>query len=379
MFNREIDLRRQIAVDLQSKAVFLMGPRQVGKTTFSKSITPKFTYFNFDIPLDRLSIIRREWPKDSPLLILDEIHKMRNWKNFLKGIVDNKEKEPPLFVTGSARMDTIRKVGDSLAGRYFLHHLNPICLKDLREFDSPTRNLKRLLTVSGFPEPFLKDSTSFFKRWQRTHLDIILRQDLPDLENVRDIASIETLVELLRERVGSPISFASLSRDLQKDASTIKRWMQILENLFIVFRVSPYHRNIARSILKEPKYYFYNVALVEEEGARLENLVALCLRKELDTCQDLYGEDSKLYYLRTKEGKEIDFLPCFGKKPLALIEAKTSDSQVSSAFQTFDSYFPDTPRYQLVKDLEREKDSIWNVKVRNMADWLTSKLDFQSH
>src|SRR5204863_1210163 len=139
----------------------------------------------------------------------------------------------------------------------------------------------QLMQYGGFPEPFLKGTKAAYKRWRRTHLDIILRQDLLDMHAVRDIKSIEILVQLLKNRVGSTVSYANLARDLERDVNTIKRWLQLLENLYIIFRVNPYHKNIARSLLKEPKYYFYDHANVETDGARLENIVACALLKEL--------------------------------------------------------------------------------------------------
>ena len=91
------------------------------------------------------------------------------------------------------------------------------------------------------------------------------------LSAVRNIQAIETLIELLRSRVGSPVSANSLARDLQKSRNTVQHWLGLLEDLYVIFRISPYHRNVARSLLKEPKYYFYDNAMVRgEPGVRLE-------------------------------------------------------------------------------------------------------------
>src|SRR5262249_11241858 len=163
----------------------------------------------------------------------------------------------------------------------------------------PAEAYERLLAVGGFPEPFFEGTAAFYQRWRKTHLDIILRQDLLDLEKPREISAIETLIALLQRRVGSTVSYASLARDLERDPKTIQRWLISLENLFVIFRVTPYHRNIARSLLKEPKFYFYDLGrVVGDEGQKLENLVALSLKKELDFLADTQGTEGMLQFLR---------------------------------------------------------------------------------
>jgi predicted AAA+ superfamily ATPase len=169
--------------------------------------------------------------------------------------------------------------------------------------------LDKLISLGGFPEPYLKGKESFAKRWRRTHVDTIIRQDLIDLEKVRDIKSIEILIDLLKARVGSSTSYSSLAEDLQVSIHTVKHWLQILENLYVIFPVRPYHRNIARSILKEPKYYLYDTSAIEgDAGAKLENVVALALLKELHFLEDTTGSKVSLHYLRDKLKNEVDFL-----------------------------------------------------------------------
>jgi uncharacterized protein len=362
--------------DLDEKMVFVTGARQTGKTTLSKMLYERYDYLNQDVAADRLNINSMSWDRRRDLIIFDELHKKRGWKSWLKGVFDSEGVRPRLLVTGSAKLDTYRKVGDSLAGRFLSHRLHPLDVKELREQSPPAETLDRLMRIGGFPEPFLKGSEQYYKRWRRSHLDIILRQDILDLEVVRDIQSIETLVELLRHRVGSPVSFSSLARDLERDAKTVKRWLAILETLYVVFRVAPYHKNIARSLLKEPRYYFYDTGQVcDDQGARLENLVAAALRKELDRVEDSFGDTTDLHYLRTKDGNEIDFLVLVSGKPRALIEVKSSDSAPSRHFGRFAPVFPGADQVQLVRELARETSYPSGVAVRRAADWL-AEVDF---
>jgi len=278
-------LTNYILDDLKKKIVLLTGPRQSGKTTLSKMLSNNFDYLNFDNPEHRLGLIERSWDRSKDLIIFDELHKLKNWKSWLKGIYDTEGVQPRIIVTGSAKLDTYRKVGDSLAGRFFQFRLHPLDLKEINKINNPDNLqtvLEQLLDTGGFPEPYLEGNRRFYNRWKRSHLDIILKQDLIDLENIREITSIETLIQLLRKRVGSPVSYTSLAQDLQCSDKTVKRWLTILENMYIIFRIGPFHRNIARSILKAPKYYFYDTGqVIGDSGIKLENLTACALLKEI--------------------------------------------------------------------------------------------------
>jgi predicted AAA+ superfamily ATPase len=369
-------LKRQnaslIKKDLKTKIVLLTGPRQCGKTTLAKRLSPEFEYLNFDNLSHRLLIHRQEWDRAKPLIIFDELHKMDGWKRFLKGIYDVEGIPPALLVTGSAKLDVFRKVGDSLAGRFFKYSLHPFDVKELfpQLGKSAEEILDTLLKYGNFPEPFLAGKETFYRRWQKHHSDLILRQDLVDLSAIHDIPKIELLIALLRQRVGTTISLSNLGRDLEKDPNTIKRWLQLLENLYVIFRVSPYCKNIARSLLKDSKYYFYDLGQVKDEGAQLENLVACALLKELNRIEDISGYSGNLYFLRTKDGKEIDFLTVVDHRPTHMIEVKKADTAISTAFNHFRKFLPQAKQLQLVKDTKRNFSLPTGGRVEKLAPWL---------
>jgi predicted AAA+ superfamily ATPase len=331
-------LTDSIVQEIGNKIVLLTGPRQCGKTTLARMLVPDYQYLSHDLAEHRLLMAEKSWDRSKPLVIFDELHKMQHWKRWLKGIYDVEGIPPGLVVTGSANLSAFRKTGDSLAGRHFQFRLHPLDMKEALAFTGMGKDevFQRLITVGGFPEPFLNGSSSWYKRWKRSHIDLILKEDLLTLTAVRDIQSVETLIEMLRSRVGSAVSVNALAVDLQKSPTTIQNWLKLLEDLYVVFRINPYHRNIARAILKEPKYYFYDNGMVlGDNGVKLENLVACALLKEAHRAMDVEGEELGLHYIRNKEGYEIDFLITRDNQPEQMIEVKWQDDNLSQNFKKF--------------------------------------------
>ena len=365
-------LNAALTADMDRKILLLSGPRQSGKTTLSRMLHPDHQYINHDLAEHRLLLREKSWDRRKALVILDELHKMEDWKVWLKGVYDVEGLPPALLVTGSAKLAAFRKTGDSLAGRYFHFRLHPIDMKEaLRHTElGPDEVFDRLMDVGGFPEPFLRGSRSWYNRWKRTHVDAILKDDLLTLSAVRDLQSIETLIELLRSRVGSPVSVNSLARDLQKTRNTVQRWLDLLEDLYVVFRVFPYHRNVARALLKGPKFYFYDNAMVQgDSGVRLENLVACALLKEMHRVQDVEGEDLGLQYVRDKDGREIDFLVTRDRQPWRMIEVKWKDAAPSANFKRFLAA-ETLHRLQVVGELAQSKSFPNGLRVEPAKEFL---------
>ena len=348
-------LKKALLEDLERKVVLLTGPRQCGKTTLSRMLSDDYQYLSHDLAEHRLLISEKRWDRDKPLIIFDELHKMNDWKSWLKGIYDVEGISPRLLVTGSAILDAFRKTGDSLAGRHFQFRLHPLDVKEAAENTDlePEEIFRRLMMIGGFPEPFLRGSQRYYNRWKRSHIDLILKEDLLTLTAVRDIQSIETLIEMLRSRVGSPVSANSLARDLQKSPNTIQHWLQLLVDLYVIFAVPPYHRNIARALLKQPKYYFYDNGMVMgDDSAKLENLVACALLKEAHRLEDVDGERLGVRYIRDKEGREVDFVVTRNQVPWHLIEVKWADAELSANLRRFLKGQP-VRRTQVVAEMQQ--------------------------
>ena len=365
-------LNTALSEELGNKILLLTGPRQCGKTTLSKMLHADYQYINYDLAEHRLLLREKSWDRQRSMIIFDKLHKMTGWKAWLKGIYDVEGLPPALLVTGSARLAAFRKVGDSLAGRHFQFRLHPLDLKEALAFTDLGRDeiFDRLMTVGGFPEPFLNGTQRYYNRWKRSHVDLILKEELLTLSAVRDIQSIETLIELLRSRVGSPVSANSLARDLQKSPNTIQHWLKLLEDLYVIFKVAPYHKNIARALLKEPKYYFYDNGMVQgDEGTRLENLVACALFKEIHRAQDVDGENVDLYFIKNKDGQEIDFLVTREKQPYQLVEVKWKDASLSQNFKRFLAK-QSLKRVQVVGTIEEAKSFPGGERIEPAKDFL---------
>jgi predicted AAA+ superfamily ATPase len=364
-----------IQADLPRKLVLLTGPRQVGKTTLARHLEEaagSATYLNWDVPADRAVLQRQSWPVSSRLLVFDEIHKMAGWKSWLKGVVDGRPAGQQLLVTGSARMETFRQSGDSLAGRYFAYRLHPVSVREWCEASqvTPQQALDHLLQRGGFPEPCLADDAIQAERWRAQYLTDLVREDVLEFSRVQEIGAMRLFVEVLRDRVGSPLSLASIARDLAISPTTLQRYLDILRALFIVFTVQPWHRNIARALLQSPKVYFFDTGLVRGgDGPRLENAVAAMLLKHVHWLCDARGRQASLHYVRTKDGAEVDFAVAEEGELTQLVECKWADPHPHRALTRFAVDFPQVQAVQIVRELRQEED-LGRVQIRQAAAWL---------
>lgn len=364
-----------IAADLQRKLVVLTGPRQVGKTTLARNLMSRFApaqYLSWDIADDRVILQRASWNRRSRLLVMDEIHKMPGWKAWLKGVADGRESEQALLVTGSARMDTFRQSGESLAGRYFAWRLHPVCVREwcAHSAASPVDALHHLMRRGGFPEPCLAENDELADRWRAQYYTDLVREDVLEFSRLHEITTMRLFLDMLRARVGSPLSLASMARDLAVSPNTLKRYLDVLQALFIVFAVQPWHRNVGRALLQAPKVYFFDTGLVRDDpGARLENAVAAMLLKHTQFRRDALGKETGLHYIRTKDGAEVDFALSEEGELTHLVECKYADTALHKPLTRFAEQFAATEAVQLVAEL-RQEEQRGRVAIRRAGDWL---------
>ncbi len=355
-------ISKNVIKDLQKKMVFIGGPRQVGKTTLAKNLLKQNTftgrYFNWDLDEDRRDILSKKWRSDSGLIIFDELHKYPHWKNWIKGIYDTAEHPIRFLVTGSARLDVYRRGGDSLLGRYHYWRLHPFGFDEYPLKMTDDEVFKRLMTVGGFPEPFLDGDEREARRWRRERFDRVLMEDIRDLESIRNISLLSLLIDQLRTRVGGLVVMSNIAGEIQVSPKTVAKWLDALERMYLVFAVRPYSKNLPRAVLKPPKVFFFdNGDVIGDEGAVFENLVATHLLKKIHFLEDRDGFRYELRYIRDKEGREVDFVILKEGRIEELIEVKFSDDSVSRHLRYYAEKLKPSKVTQIVAKLKNSYSS----------------------
>ena len=371
--------KETIEKDLEEKMVFVSGPRQVGKTTLAKTFLTKSEdrYYNWDRREDRKKVLSAAWPAMESTVVIDELHKYRHWKRWIKGEYDTHGDRIRFLITGSARLDIYRKGGDSLQGRYHAHRLHGFTVGELnrsaeqldpgRDISFPDKGdpetVASLFHYGGFPEPFLKQNERSLRRWRRERLDRFFREDVRELENVRDLSSMQLLADMLEDRVAGLVSLQSLREDLEVSHRAVSHWMDILERLYFCFRISPFTHSAIRSLKKAAKIYLWDWSSVPNKGSRFENLVACHLLKMKHSLEDQEGYNIGLYHLRDASRREVDFLVTVEKKPWFAVEVKMASRSVNPALNYYAERLQIPYLYQIT--FETGEDEL-NGKVRVM-------------
>ena len=338
-------LKEQLIKDLERKMVFVSGPRQVGKTTLAKSVMEdNSSYLNWDIPAHKESILKRTLPT-SDLWCFDEIHKYKSWRDYLKGVYDEFSESKKILVTGSARLDMFRKSGDSLQGRYHHLRLHPLSVKELG-IETQAEFLD-LMKLGGFPSPYFSQSEVEAKRWSIDYRSLLINHEATSIEQISDLGKLELLSIRLPELVGSPLSINSLREDLQLTHKTVSRWVDILENIYMLFRLPPIGSPLIRAVKKEQKHYHFDWTLVKDPSFRFENLVASHLLKWVHYRRDVFGDSIELRYFRDTDKREVDFCIMEDQEPRQFIECKWGDGPISKHLTYLKSKFPSAKYVQV--------------------------------
>ena len=383
VFNEHLMQHRQM--------VFVMGPRQSGKTTVAQALIKEQCstgfYFNWDNINDRdrivkgPSVIAQQIQLDSlkenkPWIVFDEIHKFKNWRDFLKGFYDSFPDETRILVTGSAKLNIFSRGGDSLMGRYFPFHFHPLSVAELSQssgqhqeefWTKPSllddEQYTALWRFGGFPDPFLNQSEAFSRRWKKLRHQQLFDEDIRDLTRIQDIDRLELLAEKLKYHIGGLVSYQSLAQQLRVSDNTIRSWISILKALYYCFEIRPWSTNVVRSLLKEPKYYLWDWSLCTDEGSRAENMMALHLLKAVHFWNDLGIGDYQLHFIRDKEKREVDFLVTKNNNPWMLIEVKLSNHQeMSSSLRHFHGQLNPPFSFQVVFNMPYVNKSCFHTK-----------------
>jgi len=330
------------------EAIFLCGPRQVGKTTIAAHLQKYYTlstYLTWDSPSDRRKILEERIPfletnnLEKPLVILDEIHKYQDWKNLLKAIIDKHKHHINFLVTGSSRLNVYRRGGDSLMGRYFLYNVHPFSVAEIVHGDGewneeirPPKEISQeawnnLLLFGGFPRPFLAGDQRTFHRWSRQRLERLLQEEIRELVQIHQIKQMEMMCLMLTEQAGNLVSYTSLANSIRVSDQTVRKWMGTLDEFYYCFTLQPWFQNVSRSLVKNPKAYLHDWSAITDKGRRYENFIAVHLLKAVHFWTDCGFGHFQLHYLRDRDQREVDFLITRDHKPWILLEVKSSPSE----------------------------------------------------
>jgi len=368
----------------EKNMAFLAGPRQSGKTTTAEFYKPRSSsYWNWDDADDRLllrgspqrfqeSLIKHN-PVVPAVLILDELHKNKKWKRWLKGFYDKHRHEYEIIVTGSAHLNVFRRGGDSLLGRYYLYRHHPLSLGEIENgewatplFRNPskisTSTFHALYRFGGFPAPFIAAREASHNKWLKTRTELLVREDLRDLSKIEDLAAVELLAELLKNRAGGLLNHQNLANDLDVSVDTVRRWIKILENLYYLYLVPPYSTNIKRALKKMPKVFLWDWSAIEDQGNRFENMVASHLLKSVHFWTDCGLGNFDLFYIRDKQKREVDFLVTKNKKPFLLAEAKTSEDKLTTSLIHYSAILKPEFSFQVLMNKTPQKKGIAESK-----------------
>ena len=353
---------------------FVSGPRQVGKTTTCR--THADGYGNWDNLDDRelilsgpAKLVERfkldRLTKTTPVALFDELHKYPRWKQFLKGFFDTYADQVRIIVTGSSRMDTYRRGGDSLMGRYFLYRMHPFSVAEALHQDLPdpkrivrspdkigAKDFDALWEHGGYPEPYLKRDRRFTRRWQSLRSQQLLPGDVRDLTNIRQVDQLEMLVKLLSARSAHQLIYSNLAKEVQVTIDTTRRWIDALSSLHLGFRITPWFKNVSRSLRKEPKWFLRDWAGIEDTGDKAETFVGCHLLKAVEGWNDMGLGKFQVSYLRDRYQREVDFVVVRDGKPWFLVEVKQQDEAIGSALKNYQEQTKAPFAFQVVIDAE---------------------------
>jgi predicted AAA+ superfamily ATPase len=354
--------------------VLVSGPRQVGKTTTCRNHAN--AYANWDNLGDRELILAGterlverfrldRLTEKAPVILFDELHKYRKWKQVLKGFFDTYSDRIRIIVTGSSRLEVYRRGGDSLMGRYFLYRMHPFSVAETvtkappnpqRIVRSPQKakstDLDALWLHGGYPEPFLKRDMRFSRRWQSLRLAQLIREDIRDLTQIQQIDQLEILVKLLSERSAHQLVYDNLAKSVRVSVDTIRRWVEVLRDLHLGFLVRPWYRNVSRSLRKEPKWFLRDWASIKEPGDKAETYVACHLLKAVEGWNDMGLGAFELGYLRDKEKREVDFVVIRDGDPWFLVEVKHRDASLSPSLKYFQDQIKAPFAFQVIVEAD---------------------------
>ena len=315
------------------KAILILGPRQIGKTTLANKIIRKFEAagkkvleLNCDNPTDRESLDNRNLTflqgivGDADIVFIDEGQKVATIGQTIKLLVDFYRERKQFIVTGSSSFNLLDQTNEALTGRKYVYNLYPLSIAELypdRNTLHISKDLETLLVYGTYPAAINNKNFDAKRRVLEELSSSQLYKDILEFQGVKDTSAIRNLLKALALQVGSEVSYTELSRRIGVDKNTVARYIDLLEKSFIVFRVAPYFVNKRKEISKMKKVYFYDNGI---RNAIIHNFNALDVRNDVGALWEnfLFVERMKKraytniyahqYFWRTYAQKEIDLV-----------------------------------------------------------------------
>ncbi len=309
----------------KNKIIIIYGPRQSGKTTLCKEIQKKYPNSKI-LTCDDPNIANNLEPKsveellkyfdNKKLIIIDEAQRVENIGLTLKLLIDARP-DIQIIATGSSSFDLANKVNEPLTGRNWKFYLFPLSIKELSlAYGSQLKNkLEDLLIFGSYPEVVSAQENK--KEILKNLASDYLYRDLLSYEGIRKPKVIFDLLRLLALNVGNEVSYSKICSDLSISRETVRSYIGILEQAFIIFTLPPLHKHKSKEISRLNKIYFYDNGI---RNALLDNFESLGKRADIGALfenffiaekfkQHYYkNPDNKMYFWRTKQGQEIDLV-----------------------------------------------------------------------
>ncbi len=335
--------------------VAITGPRQSGKTTLSQLVFKNKPYVSLEMPQEL------QWAQDDPIgfldrfplgAILDEIQLCPELFSHLQVRVDQSRIMGQYIITGSQQFALNAKISQSLAGRVANVSLLPFSLDELNQdptgpFFTPEPGQLDDLLWKGFYPP-IYDRQINPLMWHTNYLRTYLERDLRQLQMVEDLSVFQRFMRLCAGRTGQLLNISSLASDCGMSATTIRRWLSILEASYVIKLVQPYHKNFRKRLVKSPKLFFLDSGLAAyligiENAAQISThplrgaLFETFVFGELLKCRMNQGLENNLFFWRDNHGLEVDFLFEVGQN-LVLVEAKSGATVTQSSFKGLNKF-----------------------------------------
>lgn len=326
----------------------ITGPRQSGKTTLSRLLAPELPYFSLEDPDTRS--FAREDPRGflrqaSDGAIFDEVQRVPELFSYLQGVVDADRRMGRFILTGSSQFELLESITQSLAGRASLLTLLPFSLAELQEAKRAPASVDELLYRGLFPPTY--DRPIEPSIWIQDYIGTYLERDVRQIVKIQDLSIFQRFVQLCAGRIGQLLNVSSLASDTGITRVTAESWLSVLQASHLIFMVRPWFTNTSKRLIKSPKLYFCDpglaswllgirnaghVAAHPQRGSLFENWVMT----ELLKAQTNSGQKPSLYFLRDREGHEIDAIIETAPDTFHAIEVKSGETVASDSFSGLD-------------------------------------------